>query len=311
MKAVRLHHYNEPLRVDDIDEPSPQPGEFIVEIAFAGVNPLDIWLTHGDVQPGKQALPFVLGSDGSGYVGDRRVLIHERGLGVVRDGLYRQRASVPADALVDIPPSVNLETAAALGVPGSTAWMLTHETAPVTAEDRVVVLGCAGAVGILLLQLALRAGATVTGQTASTTKANLVRSALGCEVITADASGLTKVITTLEPTIVFDPLGDAYTGAVIAGLGSGATIALFGTSAGTTGTLDLRRLYKAGVTIRGYAAPTHPPETIRRALHGIIDEAAAGHLKAIVDRVLPLGEAQAAHRLLLAKKVTGKVLLAV
>src|SRR5438034_8617838 len=103
MRAVRLHAFGQPLVLDDVPEPVPGPGEVLFEPAFIDVNPLDVWLTEGTVAGGCQRLPFVPGSSGAGTVEGRRVAVRGAGLGVTRDGVYAERAAVPAEAVVNLP----------------------------------------------------------------------------------------------------------------------------------------------------------------------------------------------------------------
>ena len=309
MRAARLHKFGEPLRVDSVSEPRPGDGEALFTVAFAGVNPIDVWLTEGQVAGGRQSLPMIPGSDAVGFIDERPVVVHGGGVGITRDGLYAQRAVVPEGAVVDVPDSVELEQAAAVGVPGSTAWILAHELTKLSRHDRVLVLGCTGGVGSLLVQLAANAGAHVTGHTSSAEKAGFVRANLPCDLIVADAAGLAEAVGDLRPTVVFDPLGNDYTAAVIETLAPRADIILFGTSAGRYADLDLRTLYKGGASIRTYAASTNPPAVTRGALKNILKELAAGRLTAFVDDILPLEMAQDAHRRLKAMDVKGKVLL--
>ena len=111
--------------------------------------------------------------------------------------------------------------------------------------------------------------------------------------------------------IVFDPLGGQFTGAVARELTPGGTLVVYGTSAGPYGELDLRHLYKFGVTIRGYSAPMLSPEDVRMGLIAVLDAVAAEQLTPYIYTVLPLEAAEQAHSLLLQKAVTGKVLLQV
>ena len=167
MKAARVHAFGEELRIDDVPEPAPGPGEGLLQVRFAAVNPIDVWLTRGTVAGGTQRLPFVPGVEAVGEVDGRAVVARGAGLGVTRDGLYRERADVPPEALVDIPDGLDLERVAGIAVTGATAWRVVRDIAQVTSEDRVLVLGASGGVGSLALQLAKATGATVWGQTSS------------------------------------------------------------------------------------------------------------------------------------------------
>jgi NADPH2:quinone reductase len=309
MKAVRLHAFGESLSYDNVPEPELRSGERLVEVAYAGVNPLDVWLTQGTVRNGTQQLPMVPGSDASGHVDGRPVIVHSRGMGVVRDGVYRERIVVPEGDLVAVPRGVGLDLAAALGVPGATAWLLANAFVELSGDDRVLVLGASGGVGTLLTQLVANRGTEVVCQTSSPGKAESLTSRLGVEVVVADAGAIADLAIRLEPTVVFDPLGDGFTGAVVGGVSGGATVILYGTSAGPQGALDLRAMYKKGVRLLTYAASNYDSKTMRAAVVSILDEVSRGGLQPFIDEILPLSAAQEAHRRILDREVTGKILL--
>ena len=116
MRAARIHAFGEPPSIDEVDEPTIEEGESPFEVAFASVNPLDVWVSDGTVAGGTQRLPFVPGSEATGMLEGRRVLVRGHGFGVTRDGFYRPRASVPPGAAIPIPESLGSEEAACLGV---------------------------------------------------------------------------------------------------------------------------------------------------------------------------------------------------
>lgn len=309
MRAARVHAFGEELRLDDVPEPEPGPGEALLEVQFASVNPLDVWVTRGTVAGGRQPLPFVPGSEASGEIDGRPVLVRGGGLGVARDGLYRERASVPAEAVTPVPSGLGLDIAAGLGVAGATAWMLVHEVARVGAEDRVLVLGASGGVGSLVVQLARSAGATVWGQTTSPDKAAFV-TGLGAErAVVATADELAAAASGLEPTVVVDPLADGYTVAAIEALSPFGRLVLYGASAGERAEVDLRALYRKSVQLLTYSGTIEPAERNRAATERALEAAARGELVVNVDEVLPLERAAEAHRRIVERRVRGKLLL--
>jgi len=204
--------------LDDVPEPIPGEDEVLFEIRCAGVNPIDVWATDGTVAGGSQTLPFAPGVEATGEADGRRVLVHGFGLGVRRDGLYRERAAVPRAALLPIPDEVSFEQAAGLFVPGATAWTLVHHVAAVQPDDRVLVLGASGGVGTLVIQLALAAGATVWGQTSNDAKAGFLEEVGAAHAVVAGAAELPDRVAELKPTVVIDSLGDGFTGAAVAAL---------------------------------------------------------------------------------------------
>ena len=311
MLAVRLHAFGGPLRVDEVPESEPGPSEVLFEPAFVGVNPLDLWLTEGTVAGGRQTLPMVPGSEGAGTVDGRPVAVRGLGIGVMRDGLFRERANVPVEAVVNLPDDVSLEQAAAVGVVGSTAWRLVNDVAKVTAADRVLVLGASGGVGSLVVQLARAKGARVLGQTGDAGKVSFVRD-LGAEdvVVVTEPAGLTESVRSFEPTVVTDPLAGGYTEAAVAAMAPFGRLALYGASAGAVAdSFDLRALYRKAVAIVTYSGTIEPLEVVHEGYLLALEAVRSGEMQVPIDDVLPLDRAQEALERIRDRKVRGKLLL--
>ena len=310
MRAARVHAFGEGLRIDDVAEPVPGEGEVLFEATLIGVNPLDVWVTEGTAAGGQQRLPFVPGSEATGAVAGRAVMVRGGGLGVTRDGLYQERAAVPLDAVVDVPDDVPLDQAAGLGVAGTTAWCLVHDVGRLGAEDRVLVLGASGGVGSLTVQLAKATGARVHGQTSDGEKAGFIQGLGADEVVVADADGLTEATKAFAPTVVLDPLGDGYTGAAVAAMAPFGRLILFGASAGPVAErFDLRTLYRKSIDLRSYSGTMEPQERLRVGLTRALDAVARDELRVPIDEVLPLERAQEAHDRIRQHRVRGKLLL--
>lgn len=309
MKAVRVHRFGEPVQVDDVPEPQPGPGEVVVEVELVGVNPLDIWVTKGTVGGGAQPLPFIPGVEALGRVNGRRYLVRPPGAGTQRDGLYTQRVAVPESELLPLPDGVDPAQGAAVPVIGSTAWALVNDVTGVTAQDRVIVLGAAGGVGSVLIQLAKARGAVVWGQTANPAKAEAIRAVGADQAVVAEAGDLAPKLADLRPTVAFDPLAGQFTPALLDALQLHGRLALFGASAGPEATIDLRALYRKAVQLLSYSGTVEPPARVAAALRATLGELAAGRFRVPIDEVLPLEQAAEAHRRILDREVRGKLLL--
>jgi NADPH2:quinone reductase len=310
MRAVRVHAFGAPLHVDDVPEPEPGDGEVLFEVGFVGVNPLDLWVADGTVAGGTQPLPFVLGSEASGTIEGRAVMVRGGGVGTARDGLYRALAAVPVDTVVDVPAGVDPQQAAGLGVAGETAWRLVHDVARVTPDDRVLVLGASGGVGSLVVQLAKAAGAAVTGQTSSQDKVAFVREMGADDVVVADADDLTDAASGTAPTVVIDPLAGAFTGAAVAAMAPFGRLILYGASAGATvDRFDLRALYRKSVDVLTYSGTMERQGWVREGMALALAAVARGELHVPIDEVLPLERAQEAHDRIRRREVRGKLLL--
>ena len=304
-----MHRFGEPLVVEEAPEPSLGPGEVLVEVAYAGVNPLDLWVSRGTVAGGSQPLPFVPGAEGVGRAEGRWVVVRGAGVGVTRDGTYAERVAVPPEAVFELPEGADPVQAAALPIVGATAWALAHRVAGVTAEDRALVLGASGGVGSLLLQVLRSAGVRAWGQTGSPDKAAFVQQQGAERVVVTEAEGLAEAAAELRPTVVFDPLGDGFTAAAIQALEPYGRLVLFGVSAGASHELDLRQLYRKAISLLTYSGTIEPVERLRETTEAVLAELAAGRLRVPVQEVLPLEAAPEAHRRIEERAVRGKLVL--
>jgi NADPH2:quinone reductase len=307
VKAARLHDHHSPLRVEEVELSAPAPGEVRVELAFAGVNPIDSYVARGLVAA-DGPLPRTVGGEASGLVDGRPVLVTGAGLGSTRDGVWAGAANVPETAVVPLPDGVGLQTAGAMGVAGLTAWH-TLNLAEVGPGDRVLVLGAGGGVGLTAVSLAVAMGATVWGQTGSTGKAEAIRRQGAHDVLVTDASGLAGALADRAPTVVLDGLGGGFTAAAVQALAPRGRLVLFGTSTGSTSTMELQPLYRKGLRLLGYGGLILTDAERREGLAEALTAVADGRMRIPIDRVLPLEEVAEAFRLIGDRAVTGKIVL--
>jgi NADPH2:quinone reductase len=306
--AARLVRHGEPLELEELELGEPGEEEALIEVAYGGVNPVDMYGAQG-LAAKDGPVPRTLGTEGSGTVDGRPVLVRGFGIGTMRDGLWATAAIVPRAALIDLPEGVNLPQAAAMGVAGATAWRTVTELAEVTADDTVLVLGASGGVGSIIVSLAHGAGATVAGQTGRAAKRDWI-SALGADyVVVSDGAGLAEALVDLPPTVVFDGLGGQFTGAAIEAMQPHGRLVLFGTSAGLTGEVSLRQLYRKGITVRGYAGLLASNEAIRAALDQALRALASGQFAVPIDSELPLDQVNVAFELIKGRRLHGNLVL--
>ncbi|MCU4925980.1 zinc-binding dehydrogenase [Halobacteria archaeon AArc-dxtr1] len=169
MRAVRLREHGGPevLQVEDVNRPEPDADELLVEVAAAGVNPVDTYFCDGSYEP--VALPFTPGVDFAGTVtavgtavsefavGDR---VYGTGIGNgTHQGAYAEYATVPTDRVVHLPDGVDAADAGAAGVVGVTAWRALVDLADLDPAEYCLVHGGSGGVGHVAVQLAAAVGA--------------------------------------------------------------------------------------------------------------------------------------------------------
>jgi len=309
-RAARLHTHGKPLVVEDVDVATAGGDEVVIEMAFAGVNPVDRYTAEGRVAP-DGPLPRTLGMEGAGRRADdgRPVIVQGGGLGTARDGAWAQRVVAPRSAVTEVPDGVELVEAAAMGVAGVTAWRTATEQARVTADDRVLVLGATGGVGSMLVSLCHSLGARVWGQTGNSDKASFVTGLGAEEVVTAPAAELAAAVEGLSPTVVFDALGDGFSGAAIEALAPFGRLVSFGVSAGPMAEINMQMLYRKGLTVYGYGGLVEPADRMAAGKAAALAGLAEGKLKVVIAERLPLGRVNDAFAALVDRAVSGKIVL--
>lgn len=171
MKAIRYHDHGDAdvLTVDDVPTPEPGPGEVLVRIHAASVNPIDTYVREGGVEPAG-GLPHVGGADMAGVVetvgegvegfaaGDR---VFATGLGLFEAGTYAEYVAAPAESLAPLPAEVSFTEGAAAAMAFATAWRGLVHRGDLAVGDACLVQGGSGGVGHAAVQIAAHAGATV------------------------------------------------------------------------------------------------------------------------------------------------------
>jgi NADPH:quinone reductase len=293
------------LALADVPEPTPGPGQLLLDMQAASVN-------RGEVRLASKLPPgTVVGWDVAGTVaalgegvtqfdvGDRVVALNEAG------GSFAERVVVPAAWTAPLPDACDFVTAATLPVAGVTAVGI-NRLARVHAGDRVLVTGAAGGVGMFAVQLARDARATVTGQARSQERAAAVRAA-GAEALVHPGDGSPV---DGEFDVVLDGIGGPMIAALIEATARTGRMVVYGNSADAESTFRIERLYNQGVTMYGFRVFTVvPPEQAVKDMANLAEQAAAGRLQVHVQATAPLAEALPLIRDLYDRKVTGKVVI--
>ncbi len=316
--VVSQHGGPEELRVADLPDPEPAPGQVVVEVAAAGVNFKDIYERKG-LYPAP--LPFRPGSEGAGTVvatadGITDLRVGDRVVWYAAPGSYAERVAVDVGQAVPIPSGVSDETAAAMFLQGLTAHYLATSTYPVGPGDVVVVHAAAGGVGLLLTQIVKLRGGRVIGTVSSEAKAALARAAGADDVIDYSAGNFADTVRKMTDghgaAVVYDGVGrDTFEGD-LAALRRRGLLALFGAASGPVPPVDLQVLNHSGslfVTrpkLADYAASR--AELLDRSTE-LFGWVGAGELDVHVGGRYPLADAARAHADLEGRRTTGKLLL--
>src|SRR4051794_9347567 len=299
MRAVVLREFGPPaaLRLEEVPDPVPGPGEVRVEVGYANVTFVETQMRagappHPSMLP---ELPVVLGNGVGGTADGRRVVTSLGGRGG-----YAERVVAPADRLIDVPDGVALRDAVALLSDGRTALGLVRRAA-LRPGETVVVEAAAGGVGSLLVQLAHNAGARVVALAGGERKLVLARE-LGAEMaVHYGQAGWEDTVGAVD--VVFDGVGGDVGEATHALLRPGGRFLPCGMASGRSAAVPER---DGVAVVRG--GPPSPAELLELT-RAVLDEAATGRVRPVIGQELPLADAAAAHAAIEARETVGKTLL--
>ena len=231
-------------------------------------------------------------------------------------GTYAQYAVVPAARLVTLPPHIDLKTAAAVMLQGTTAHYLTSSTFPLNAGDTVLVHAAAGGVGQLIVQAARIRGARVIGTAGTPAKAALAREAGADEVILYTEQDFEAEVKRLTGgrgvDVVYDSVGKDTFAKSLNCLRPRGGLALFGFSSGSVTPFDPAILGAKGslyLTRPGLNQYIATRDELLMRTRDVFTWLGDGRLKLKIEREYPLADAAQSHVELEARRTTGKVLL--
>ncbi len=320
MKTVRLYETGGPevLVYEDAPDPSPGPGEALVDIKAIGVNFTDVASRRGATPPGD--FPWTPGREAAGVVtavgeGVSEVSVGDRVAYAMHTGTYAERQNVPAWLLVRLPDGMEFATAAATMIQAMTAHFLVFDIIRLNPGDRALVHAGAGGMGTMLIQMLKRVGAQVFTTVSTEAKAEIAKG-MGADVVinytTQDFEEEVKGATGGQGLrIVYDSVGLATFDKGLNCLGRRGYMVLYGSASGLIPPVDTTVLWNGSLalmrpTLGDFAS--NREELVRRA-DEVLDWVATGQLKLHVSLSLPLSQAHEAHRQLEGRLTTGKVLL--
>ena len=281
MKAAVINELGRPPELADRPEPS---GEAIYEISAVSLNPIDINVGAGRFFGGHPELPYVPGCEGVGRVPKGgRVYLFSDGLGLSRDGVLAQRATAPADLGIPLPDSVSDEIAASCGIAGMAGWMPVAWRAPVRTDDRVLVLGATGTVGLVATQAAKLLGASHV-VAAGRNPERLERAAeLGADAtVSLEEDDLVAAFREAAggdgPTYIVDTLWGPPAVAAIEAAAPGWRFVQIGQSAGAEATLTSAGIRGKMGELYGYLDFAVPRNEFREQYLRLVGRAAAGEI---------------------------------
>ncbi|HEY3070478.1 MAG TPA: zinc-binding dehydrogenase [Gaiellaceae bacterium] len=311
MRAARIEELGRPPVLVEIEEPRRSPGQALVAPVAVPVNPIDIATANGTFYGGSPDTPYIPGSEAVGRVleadsaGTGSLFYFSGdGLGRKRDGTLAERAVVAEDVMFALPAEISPELAGACGTAGLSGWLAVTWRAQVMPDDRVLVLGATGTVGLAAVQAAKIVGAVRIVAAGRRPDRLELAAELGADAVVnlngADLPGAFREAAGGDgPTVVIDPLWGEPAVAALEAAANGARIVQLGQSAGATAEIRSATVRGKQLKILGYANPQLPIEVRRTGYLELLGHAAAGRVRFPIetyplDRVAEAWERQAA-----------------
>lgn len=317
MKAIRINEFGGPevLKLEEVPDPRPGPGQVLVAVKAVGVNPVETYIRAG--RYGQRAFPFTPGGDCAGVVeavgeGVTRVKVGDRVYtsGTI-SGSYAQKALCEQKHVHPLPANISFQRGAALGVPYGTAWRALMQRAAARAGETVLVHGASGGVGIAAVQVARAAGMTVIGTAGTERGRKLVLEQGAHHVVDHGSSGYVKQILELTEgrgvDVILEMLANVNLDRDLSLIAKFGRIIVIGSRGRIE--IDPRGTMAKDADIRGmllYNASDSELFSIHAALRAGLEN---GTLRPVIAAELPLAEASKAHERVMSPGAHGKIVL--
>jgi NADPH2:quinone reductase len=317
MRAAVVTRFGGPevVEVREWPEPVAGPGEVVVDVEVTDV----IWVEtairrgqfggHFDVKP-----PYVPGTSLGGRVRSVGAGVDEEWIGKIvigrvdGFGAHAERAVVRADSLVEIPAELGLETAVAAAGDGFTALLL-EKSAPDLNGKEVLITAAAGGMGLLLIQLAHKAGAHVVAAARGQAKLDLAKAQGADVVIDYTLPAWEKLV--LEATkgveVVFEGAGGTLGTAAFSTVKDGGWFSAHGASSGGFAALDPADVERRGIIVKGIMDAQADSQEVSTS--EVIKRVMAGDLVPVIDRTFGLDQLGEAHIAIESRTLLGKALI--
>jgi putative PIG3 family NAD(P)H quinone oxidoreductase len=324
MRAVVITSPGDPdvLKLTEVPDPVPGPGEVLVDVAAAGVNRADVLQRMGFYPPPPGAPPYP-GLECSGRISTlgAGVTVWQPGdevCALLGGGGYAERVAVPQGQLLPVPEGVSLIDAAGLPETACTVYATVFQQARLTPGETILVHGGAGGIGTMAIQLAKSFGARVictAGTPAKLERCTELGADLAVSYMRDDFVSAVDVFTGGRGAdVILDIVGGPYLARNVAALATGGRLLVVSTQGGTSAELDLQMLMRKRASILASTLRARPPAEKAAIVAGVREQVwpliSAGRVQPVTDRVLPMADAAEAHRVLEQGTHVGKILLA-
>jgi NADPH2:quinone reductase len=321
MRAVRCHELIGPagLRVDEVPDPTPGPGEVVIDVHAAGVNFPDVLVTYGRYQF-KADPPFVPGGEVAGVVsaignGVTGLVKGDRVAATMLSGAFAERVAVTSAMVSKLPASVPFETGAALLLTYATTMHALVDRGRLQQGETLLVLGAAGGVGTAAIEVGKCLGARVIAAASTPEKLAYCKehgADAGIDYKAEDLKERAKALSSRGIDVIYDAVGGDATEAALRTMAWGGRHLVIGFASGTIPKIAanlvlLKSCELVGVFWGAFAqrSPAENRAHVDRLLAWLVE----GRIKPHLDAVIPFERAREALEKLERREVKGKIVL--
>jgi len=303
--------------LEEADDPSPGPGEVLIRVKAAGVNPYETYARAGTYGARNPALPYTPGTDVAGVVeavgrgvDDLKPGARVFSLGTLTGG-YAELALCRRARVELLPANVDFPQGAGLFVPYATAYHALFRLARIEPAQTLLIHGASGGVGIAALQFARAAGLRIIGTAGSERGLSLISAQGAHHALDHRDPGHGQAV--LDLTLgrgvdaILEVLANVNLGPDLKLLASGGRVVVIGSRGDAT--ITPRDLMARDASIAAMTLWNLTEEQLRKigaAIHAGLEK---GFLSPVVGATFPLAEAAEAHRRVMAAGALGKVVL--
>jgi NADPH2:quinone reductase len=318
MRAILVHQFGGPevLKLEEVPTPKPAPGQVLVRIYAAGVNPYDTYMRAGTYAI-KPPLPYTPGSDGAGVieaVGDGVKKVkpgdHVYTAKTVT-GAYAEYALALEEQVHPLPEKISFGQGAGVWVPYGTAYHALYHSAAAHASETVLVHGASGGVGSAAVQMARAMGLTVFGTAGTQKGLDLAKREGAHQVFDHSKAGyqdeIMKATAGRGVDVILEMLANVNLSADLKLLATNGRVIIIGNRGEIT--INPRDLMLRRASARGFTMWAITPSEEAEIHAGLIVGLENGTLRPVVGKELPLAEAACAHREILEPGAAGKMVL--
>jgi NADPH2:quinone reductase len=318
MKAAVYYENGGPevLKYEDVPDPVCFPGGVLIRVESVSIEGGDTLNRLGGALVSR---PHIVGYQAAGEIievgaGVETLRVGQKVATLFSFGSHAALRAVPAQTAWPIPNGFDVRQASAIPVTFGTADDCLFEFGHLKAGETVLIQAGAGGVGVAAIQLAKRAGATVLATASSDERLDRLKPLgldHGINYRTEDvAQAVMRLTNNAGVNLVVDPVGGSTLQGSLASLAYRGRVSMVGAAGREPMTVDVSSLMAGNRSLTGvFLGAEIATDRVRNNIQRLIDEAARGELKVVIDREFPLSEAAAAHAYIESRQAVGRVVL--